>query len=358
MIMFFYVIPAIFLFFFVISIVAGLVQNEPVETIKFIGLQGSASYLIKDLNLEGQLIPIDDLATFCTDHIRDIKSNLPPNFNIQSLANYLMAILFVSIVKQEHPSVQYVFSMRSIPSKSKGAPLSTQLFASWCRANPTQTHNKIVLELGSGQIKVCFNGQRLGEIDIGNFWEASASYEIEDANEYATTKLNNMVISFIETYNTSDGTPIIDVLSKLMPDLSNDCFNLDIKNDKLFYIFGTALLRKMPEEFMASWHRISQAEEQWHESNALLTAIQDPDANIPAFYDSTDKSIVWSGQFAWGCGSCQGEINSIPLEWDFGLNKIMGFFEWKKGDSKTVNLSHDALISGISNVSRFFGVDL
>ena len=71
--MFFYAIPAIFLFFFVKAFIFRLYQNEQVEQIKFIGLQGSASYLIKGLDLEGQLIPILQQSTIHYSRLAALK---------------------------------------------------------------------------------------------------------------------------------------------------------------------------------------------------------------------------------------------------------------------------------------------
>ena len=123
----FQILVALVAVFFTVKLTLHFFREEQVHKENFLFLQGSASYLMIKLGLDGKIVSRKDLLQKCQDLIdaqaRSIQQGIPTELCVQDTANAIMMKIFL----RRNSNIENFYSQRKMKD-TKGNPLYPQLW--------------------------------------------------------------------------------------------------------------------------------------------------------------------------------------------------------------------------------------
>ena len=291
----FQILLSFVVFWLSFKIIMNFFREEQGFKENFLFLQGSASYLIIKLGLDGKIVNRSDLLRRCQDLIdaqaRTIQQGIPTELSVQDTANAVMMMSFM----ERNSNIENFYSQRKMKD-AKGNPLYPQLWFGYSImfGVSRKEDGPVLVEIGSGQVKIFHAGQPVEMMDFSG---------IEDESPFNIGK-------FMEKLKSDSGRCAFDYLEYFLP--------ADLQGLEKVY-FGTAGLRKLEEESgekIEKIHVLTQEEEARCEAYAA--------DHCTSICDNFDlENFTYTGNFGWGNGSGQGFINGRFVSPDCGLKKIM-----------------------------------
>ena len=287
---------------------------------------GSGSYLLKNLNLDGRIIPSDNLLFACDDFVEDVKKSIvdgeEKTISIQSVVNALMCINFI----QENPMIDNFFSQREMKN-GDGKLLYPQLWYGF--ALDRNITYKFLVEIGTGEVKLFFVTEP-GSGDRISMDETSSNEMYKDSK----FKIEKFYEIFEKNTNES-----IEYLCSYIPAKFQDM-------EMIF--FGTEKMRNLKTKGITNRHIQILS----HREEAELEYLA-AECSVASFNIANFSNFTFEGSYGWGNGSSQGIINSNFKYGIYGLKKLQEIAGSENGSKTMTFTSQQDYENAIEKVRLF-----
>lgn len=260
-------------------------------TPRLLALQGSSTYLLRFLGLEGQVITKSKLTNALRDQVQTWHSNVGAGVDFTNLVNVVFADVMLSC---QATNTDYLLAKREYLDRDS-KPLFTSMWSGAVYKLLTTSYEKVgenfrFVDIGSGELKYfsVMNGKNDGTFaSVGQDGSADSEKFINLVSGFCGDTVE--VSQIIEFLRQNDNSPIYGVASEAMRNLYNE------SPEKM----GKLISGLQSQDIYINI--LTVAEEAEYESIAVRNAIRMcSDAPSEVF----NMELV--GNLAWGNGSVQG----------------------------------------------------